>query len=142
MTYFKKYSYSPIQICLLVLFLVNSCAPISSTFDPAGATLLYEGSFSNGAHTTSGSAKIYSKNGGKTLVLESFKTDSGPDLYVYLSTSTSGITVSKNLGTLKATSGMLSYDLSSDADPDQTSQVLIWCKAYSVLFGSAKLTKK
>ena len=58
----------------------KAVVPLNESFNPAQATLLSQGSFSSNAHTTSGSLKLYTQNGAKTLVFENFKTDGGPDL--------------------------------------------------------------
>ena len=50
--------------------------------------VLSTGTFINGAHATSGTAKlIKDKDGKKFLLLENLKTDPGPDVRLYLATS-------------------------------------------------------
>ena len=60
------------------------------------------------------------------------------DLYVYLSTD-EGASDYVSLGTLKANMGNQNYEIPSDVDVAKYSKVLIWCQAFSVLFGSADL---
>ena len=103
-----------------------------------GLTTLLQGTFSASAHTTTGTVKLTKDaNGKKFLVFENFKTDSGPDLRVWLSDDLKGTNYSEI--TNKVTDG--SYQLAVDAgvDTDKKRKVLIWCKAFSVLFGSADL---
>ena len=103
-----------------------------------GLTTLFQGSFTGSGHTTSGTVKLTKDaNGKKFLVFENFKTDSGPDLRVYLSEDLKATNF--NEITNKVTDG--SYQLAVDAsvDTDKKRKVLIWCKAFSVLFGSAEL---
>ena len=62
----------------------------------------------------------------------------GPDLYVYLATdkSTSDFV---DLGKLKANNGNQNYEVPEGTDLTKYDTVLIWCKSFSVLFGSADL---
>ena len=70
--------------------------------------------------------------------LENFKATNGPDLYVYLATdkSTSDIV---NLGRLKGNIGNQNYAIPAGTNLTKYNNALIWCKAFSVLFGSAQL---
>ena len=43
-----------------------------------------------------------------------------------------------NLGKLKANNGNQNYDIPSDTDLSKYDTSIIWCKAFSVLFGSAE----
>jgi hypothetical protein len=108
--------------------------------DKSNATILFKGNFQNAVHPTSGIAKIITQDSKKLLVFENFRTDPGPDLRVYLATSTSP-TDFIEIGTLKASSGNFSYELNSNINIEQRNHVLIWCKRFSVLFGNAKLEK-
>ncbi len=76
----------------------------------------------------------------KILRLENFKATNGPDLYVYLSKDPTGIDDGIiNLGRLKGNIGNQNYDIPEDASLEEYNNVLIWCKMFSVLFGSADL---
>jgi hypothetical protein len=44
-----------------------------------------------------------------------------------------------NLGKLKANMGNQNYEIPQGTDLERYDTVLIWCKAFSVLFGSAEL---
>lgn len=126
---------------LLFSVLLSSCkkeVTNPSTEVATGLTTLLQGSFSASAHATSGTVKLTKDaNGKKFLVFENFKTDSGPDLRVWLSDDLKGSNYFEI--TNKVTNG--SYQLAVDAsvDTDKKRKVLIWCKAFSVLFGSADL---
>jgi len=72
------------------------------------------------------------------LRLENLKVTNGPDLYVYLSTDKSASDF-VNLGKLKANNGNQNYDIPVGTDLTKYDTVLIWCKAFSVLFGSVDL---
>ena len=60
-------------------------------------------------------------------------------IYMYLSTdkSTSDIV---NLGRLKANIGNQNYQIFEGIDMTKYDTVLIWCRAFSILFGSTELT--
>jgi hypothetical protein len=44
-----------------------------------------------------------------------------------------------SLGKLKANNGNQNYDIPSETDLTRYDTVLIWCRPFSVLFGSAEL---
>ncbi len=108
-----------------------------TAFDPSTYTLVSQGTFKNGSHPTSGTAKLYKKGTAYTLVFEAFKTDAGPDLRIYLS-ETTGARNFIELTELKNT-GNFYLVLPDNAMVNDRKQVLIWCKQFSVLFGSAEL---
>ncbi|MDN5847728.1 MAG: DM13 domain-containing protein [Candidatus Nitrosocosmicus sp.] len=92
----------------------------------------------NGIHNAEGMAKIIPiSNNDSILRLENLKVTNGPDLYVYLSTD-KGASDFVNLGNLKANNGNQNYNIPSGTDLSKYNTVLIWCKAFSVLFGSAE----
>ena len=93
----------------------------------------------DGTHNAEGIAReINLENGKQFIRLENFKVTNGPDLYVYLATdkSTSDFV---DLGKLKANNGNQNYEVPEGTDLTKYDTVLIWCKSFSVLFGSADL---
>ena len=104
---------------------------------------LYDGVFvgvNDGVHNAEGQSKvIFSDDGREILRLEDFKSTNGPDLYVYLSTDTDATDI-VNLGKLKANVGNQNYEIPEGTDLKKYNKVLIWCKSFSVLFGSSELT--
>ncbi len=93
----------------------------------------------DGIHDAQGNALVIPlENGQKVLRLEDFRSTNGPDLYVYLATD-SGASDYVNLGRLKANIGNQNYDIPAGTDLSKYDNVLIWCKQFSVLFGSAEL---
>ena len=93
----------------------------------------------DGIHNAEGVAKVITLDDGTSLVrLENFKATNGPDLYVYLSTDKSASDII-NLGRLKGNIGNQNYPIPVGTDITKYNSVLIWCKAFSVLFGSANL---
>ncbi|MFZ9982882.1 MAG: DM13 domain-containing protein [Cyclobacteriaceae bacterium] len=133
-------------IFLAVVFLIAGCEPEGATpnkpvndiFDETQATLLREGTWmGSGSYEVSGTAQIYDQNGKKILLLKSFSSSNGPDLKVYLSTSTNADSF-VNLGKLKSTSGKQTYEIPVETDVNQFKFALIWCEQFSVLFGKAQ----
>ncbi len=131
---------------LFLLGLVLGCNPEDATpttpandvFDETKATLLREGTWmGSGSYAVSGVAQVYDDKGKKVLLLTDFSSSNGPDLRVYLSTTT-GAASFVNLGKLKSTSGKQTYDIPDGTDIDQFKFALIWCQQFSVLFGKSE----
>lgn len=94
----------------------------------------------DGFHKAEGIAKVINLADGRTFLrLENLKTTNGPDLYVYLSVGKDALDI-VNLGRLKGNIGNQNYEIPAGADLSKYNTVLIWCKAFSTLFGSAKLS--
>lgn len=130
---------------IAILFLFAACKKKSTSDEPINepvnpnAMVVTKGSFTGTpGHSVSGSAEIITENNQKKLVLKGFSTTGGPDLRVYLATSTqAGNFIS--LGQLKANSGQQVYDITGMPDFTQHRFVLIWCQQFGILFGSAQL---
>ena len=90
-------------------------------------------------HKTQGTATITVEDETSILSLEDFKTTNGPDLYVYLSTDEKA-SVFVNLGRLQSSNGDQTYEIPEGVDLSKYDKVLIWCKAFGVLFGTAELS--
>jgi len=115
---------------------------MSKFMDNLSFTRNLEGTFigvGDGIHNVDGIAKILTLvDGSKILRLENFKSTNGPDLHVYLSTDKMASNF-MDLGTLKGNIGNQNYQVPVDIDLSKYNNVLIWCKAFSVLFGNAQL---
>jgi hypothetical protein len=102
----------------------------------------YSGTFvgvNDGIHNAEGQAKVIKLGDGSNFLrLEDFRSTNGPDLYVYLSTDT-GNSDFVNLGRLKGNVGDQNYKIPEGTDLSKYDTALIWCQAFSVLFGSAEL---
>ena len=108
------------------------------TMDFSGQKILLEGKFQTGVHTTSGTAKVYEdKSGKRTLVFDSFKTDSGPDLRIYIAND-KAIANFTELSS-KVENGNKFYEIPAKVDLNKQKFVVIWCKQFAVLFGHAEL---
>jgi pimeloyl-ACP methyl ester carboxylesterase len=114
-----------------------------------GPVALSQGTFTrvDALHAAEGTATIYQVPGGAhVLRLENFDSTNGPDLYIGLS----GHPVPRSndelyqagyteLGRLKAPEGSQNYDLPADLDLSQFKSVVIYCRAFSVVFSTAEL---
>jgi hypothetical protein len=103
---------------------------------------VYAGMFvgvNDGIHNAEGQVKVIKlSDGSNFLRLEDFRSTNGPDLYVYLSTD-KGNSDFVNLGRLKGNVGNQNYEIPQGTDLSKYDTVLIWCQAFSVLFGSSEL---
>ena len=131
---------------------VNEGLPVAMA-QPAGdhaaakGTLL-SGMFKSIAHETRGTATIYRlDDGNRVLRLTDFTTSNGPDVRVYLVAAPDAgddETVKQagfvELGKLKGTDGNQNYAVPSDLDLGKYRAVTIWCRRFSVNFGTAPLT--
>lgn len=71
-----------------------------------------------------------------TLHFRDLKVTNGPDLRIYLSSSLD-IKDAVDLGPIKANIGNVNYDIPSGTDIKKYKNVLIWCRAFGVLFSYA-----
>lgn len=116
----------------------NTTTPVSST-PLTDQTLLLTGTFTSGAHTTTGTVKVYEdKSKNRSLVFEDFKTDAGPDLRLYMAED-KAITNFIQITDKVTTSGNYTLSIPANVDLKKQTTVAIWCKSFSVLFGSATL---
>ena len=93
----------------------------------------------DGIHNAEGIAKVIPlQDRSNTLRLENLHVTNGPDLYVYIATDKSASDF-VSLGRLKANNGNQNYDIPSEIDLTKYDTILIWCRPFSVLFGSAEL---
>jgi hypothetical protein len=103
-------------------------------------TRVATGSFKSGAHETKGKASLLRRPDGRlVLTLVAFSTAPGPDLRVRLvPAGAHGVSGAKDLGALKGNKGDQQYAVPADAP---TGRVVIWCRAFSVVFGTADLQR-
>jgi hypothetical protein len=132
--------------------MADKAAPTAAMADsaaPADPVALLTGTFIAGStpgDKAGGKATIYRLEDGNPLLrLEDFSTTNGPDLFVVLSSSANpdqdGL---KNgaylqLDALKGNIGNQNYELPDDVDLSQYKSVVIWCRAFNIVFGYAAL---
>jgi len=125
---------------------VNESLPGAEAQASASRTLV-TGKFHDGAHKTSGTASIYQLADGKQVLrFTNFETSNGPDVHVYLVAAPDALdneTVTQAgflpLGSLKGNQGDQNYELPAGVDLNKYRSVSIWCKRFSVNFGTAPL---
>jgi hypothetical protein len=105
----------------------------------AGEDVIAEGNFvGKSKHTASGTVKVVQGDTGPVVVLdENFRFDGAPD--PKLGFGKNGYVKSTQFSALKSNSGGQVYQLPGNLDPEQYNEVWIWCEAYSVPLGVAKL---
>lgn len=115
----------------------------------AAPTALLAGTFHSNAHETKGRAAVYRQAyGSHILRLADFSTSDGPDVHVYLvaANDVQQDDVMKqaahvDLGSLKATQGNQNYTIPANIDVAKYRAATIWCKRFSVNFGTAPLAE-
>lgn len=94
-------------------------------------------------HQGSGNATIYNLADGKRFLrLEDLDVTNGPDLFVLLMTDPEGRDKSQgyvDLGRLKGNRGNQNYEITGDVNIDDYNAVMIYCRAFSVIFSTAPL---
>lgn len=113
--------------------------------NPKGNLQVAAGRFSSIAHESAGKAAVVKlPSGARKLTLSGFSTDPGPDLRLYVSTgdpASGELGDFRDLGALKGNAGDQQYDLSRGVSLGRYSNVVVWCRAFSVAFASAPLKK-
>jgi hypothetical protein len=104
---------------------------------PAAAALEAVGRFRSGAHETRGTASlIRTPDGRRVVTLTGFETAPGPGLRVFVVPGRTGVDRAVDLGRLKGNKGDQQYVVPRVA---RVGSVVVWCRAFSVEFGSAVL---
>lgn len=109
-----------------------------------GASTLGAGAFEPVAHAATGTATaLRLDDGGRVLTLTDFDVANGPDLRLYLVAGparTEGeVDDLVDLGALKGNVGDQQYRIPRSVDLERHSTVVVWCRAFSVLFARAAL---
>mgnify|MGYP001575138834 CR=1 FL=1 len=97
--------------------------------------------FVGAGHSVSGTVKTlkHSVSNDYTYELSNFNSQNGPDLFVYVSKDLQASQF-VDLGPLRSTNGNLVYSATAAQLANTDAQyLLIWCKKFSVLFGSARI---
>jgi len=100
------------------------------------------------SHKGSGDAGLYRlADGNHVLRLENLNVTNGPDLHVFLvrhpgPASSADVTKDNyvDLGALKGNIGNQNYVIAPGTDVAGFASVVVWCKAFGVLFSTAPLT--
>ena len=114
----------------------------TSDASPESFTVLLEGAFvgADAFHQVSGEARVIDRGGDRIVRFESdFSTVNGPDLFVWLANGENFDEGFLDLGALKGNVGSQNYVVPEGTDLSQYDRVIIWCRAFRVLFGTALL---
>jgi hypothetical protein len=133
-------------IVLLFITAMISCkeddatptAPIVDNFDTTASTLLKSGELMGVGHSVNGTVSVYENGTSKTVVLDPFTSQNGPDLKIYLSKDINASSYI-SLGALKSTSGKQSYEIPGNPDLTNYNYVMVWCEQFTVVFGRAEI---
>lgn len=106
-------------------------------FDSTGQRLVASGTFQNGVHQVSGRVRLFARNGQQTLVFTNFRSDTGPDLRIYLAADTQAGNFTEVM--MLTATGNFYVSVPAKVPMNQQRYVLIWCKRFSVHFGNAEL---
>jgi hypothetical protein len=124
---------------LLIILAVSACGKDDTATPPTHAS--FKGDFVSGAHSTSGVASIDSNQA--VLTLTNFKTDSGPNLNIYIVSSLNSVTADYiDLGDIKGRNGTYTYTLPDSKDYLHFKYVVVWCVDFDVNFGYAQLVQQ
>lgn len=109
--------------------------------NPAEVEIIGQGNFlgADSFHKASGKAKLL-KIGEKYYVRfeNDFSVTNGPDLFVHFGKDGRYVSEAR-LGELKGNAGSQNYEVPSTINPLDYNEIWIWCRAFSVPFGSAKI---
>jgi hypothetical protein len=121
-----------------------TAAPSTSAATPVASLVERVGTFkgADDFHFGRGTARLIETSPGTFVVrLDGFAVRNGPDLYVYLSPSVDGYAKrAVELGRLRADRGNQNYAVAAGTDVTDARSVVIWCKQFSVLFATARLS--
>lgn len=93
-------------------------------------------------HRGSGPVSLVELDGKTFLRFENVAIQNGPDLHVYLARGIGGAYDGSRdlyLGALKATNGSFNYELPAGTSVSDYRSVVVWCRAFTVLFTWADL---
>jgi len=122
----------------------STAATSASTAAPAGPKVLAMGQLQrvDDLHRGSGPVSLVELDGKTFVRFENVAIQNGPDLHVYLGRGTGGAYDGSRdlyLGALKATNGSFNYELPSGTQLADYKSVVVWCRAFTVLFTWADL---
>ncbi|MFZ2682023.1 MAG: DM13 domain-containing protein [Patescibacteria group bacterium] len=89
------------------------------------------------AHGVEGEALLVTAGDETFLRFENLKTINGPDLRIYLSSDLNADDI-VDLGAIRATEGSVNYAIPAGTDLTKYTNVMIWCRAFGVLFSYAQ----
>lgn len=123
----------------------NGETPVTPEAADGSGSVVLKGAFEDGepGHSGAGTAEIQElADGSLNLHLSEFSVTSGPDLFVYLSTTSDGDPGEFiNLGKLTANNGSQNYAIPAGTKVEEYRRVIIWCRQFAVSFAFAPLAE-
>jgi len=121
-----------------------TAATTAATPVPAGPKTLAMGQLQrvDDLHRGAGPVSLVELDGRTFLRFENVAIQNGPDLHVYLARGNGGAYDASRdlyLGALKATNGSFNYELPGGTTIADYRSVVVWCRAFTVLFTWADL---
>ena len=121
-----------------------SASVATATAVPAGPKVLAMGQLQrvDDLHRGTGPVTLVEVDGKTFVRFENVAIQNGPDLHVYLGRGMGGAYDGDRdlyLGTLKATNGSFNYELPAGTTVSDYKSVVVWCRAFTVLFTWADL---
>jgi len=122
----------------------SAVATSAATPAPAGPKVLAMGQLQrvDDLHRGAGPVSLVELDGKTFLRFENVAIQNGPDLHVYLARGMGGAYDGNRdlyLGALKATNGSFNYELPAGTPLGDYKSVVVWCRAFTVLFTWADL---
>lgn len=122
----------------------STAATTAATPAPAGPKVLAIGQLQrvDDLHRGTGPVSLVELDGKTFLRFENVAIQNGPDLHVYLARGAGGAYDGARdlyLGALKATNGSFNYELPAGTPVADYKSVVVWCRAFTVLFTWADL---
>ena len=119
-------------------------ATTQATAPPAGPKVLSKGQLQrvDDLHRGTGPVSLIELDGKTYLRFDDVAIQNGPDLHVYLARGVGGAYDGSRdlyLGALKATNGSFNYELPAGTPLADYKSVVVWCRAFTVLFTWADL---
>lgn len=113
----------------------------SPTTTATGDQTAYTGKFEGQRdHKTAGTITIQKSENGYALILEDdFSFNGAPD--PWLAFGKNGYQKETNFSKLRANSGRQVYELPNSIKPEDYDEVWLWCRAFNVPLGTAKINK-
>jgi hypothetical protein len=106
--------------------------------NPTDMQIAFGDFVSGSSYTTQGKVQVLkTADNQQFLVFENFQTNAGPDLRIYLAEDRQASNFVEVSDEVK--NGNYQVAIPANADLSRQKFVLIWCKQFSVLFGSAEL---
>lgn len=126
---------------------VNSNSPAVTNTTTENTTSAGAGRFQAAEHPTTGNVRVLNENGKRYIEFDrSFKTDSGPDLFVILyrnsTVPVSGVKEQDyvQVARLQKINGTQRYAIPGNVQLADFKSVAVWCKQFNATFGFAPLS--